>query len=442
MAFMENGNNCIKIFSMRIINKKSKMIVSFVLTAILLLASCPNASSTTSDSTKPKAYYTQQELASMSSIEFAKVLQAGWNLGNTFDSVYKPYRGEITGTTEINKLLKSRVHALTTKEMIQEIKSMGFSTIRIPISWHEHVDEYNNIDEEWMTRVKEVVDWAMEENLYVIINIHHDDKYTFEEAPGYYVSKDSSQQAKSKDFIRRVWEQVAEEFKNYDHHLVFELLNEPRYMNCVSGNSFRPNQSERITYNKIITDYEQTAVNAIRKTGGFNEARFLMVTPYAASPWETYGWKIPSDSAQDKLLVSIHTYSPYEFAMGTEKVTKFTENHKASLRNLVNTELQKQFISLGYGVVIGETSASDKLNPADRTEWVKCYFSLTRNAGISVIIWDNNNANAVGKKGDIKEYHGYLIRKSFDPQESQNYTSHWYDEDLVQTMIDVYDYKY
>jgi len=441
---MENRNNCIKVYNMKQTNKKSKIFVFFSLLTFLFLVSCPNASSDNYKKEKPKAYYTHEELNSMSSIEFSKILQLGWNLGNTFDSMYIPYQGKITGTENINKLLTSRENPLTTKSMIHEIKKMGFSTIRIPVTWHEHVDINNNykIDDEWMARVKEVVDWSYEEQLYVIINIHHDERFKDANIPGLYFEE--SQKERSNKFIISIWTQIAETFKYYDNHLIFEVLNEPRYMECVSGNSFAPNQSERIKSNKIITEYEQTAVNTIRITGENNATRFIMVPPYAANIKQTYGWKIPKDSANDKLLISLHTYAPYEYAMGSDN--NFTENHKATLRNLVNTQLQKQFISLGYGIVIGETSisavcyTSKGLIPKEgREEWVKFYFSLTRDAGIPVIIWDNNIApENRGNKASKRDYHGYLKRGSFTEEEEE----HWYYEDLVQTMIDVYDYKY
>lgn len=412
---------------------------------VFLLASCPNASSSDTYKEKPKAYYTHEELAEMSSIEFARVLQLGWNLGNTFDSMYTPYQGKIEGNDKIDKLLTYRQNPLTTKEMIQEIKKQGFSTIRIPITWHEHVEKKDDyiIDENWMTRVKQIVDWSYEEQLYVIINLHHDERFKDENTPGLYVEE--SQKDRSNHYIERIWSQVAETFKNYDNHLIFEVLNEPRYMECKSGNSFNPNQSEKIKSNKLITEYEQTAIDTIRKSGGNNKTRFLMVPPYAANMRLTYGWKIPTDSASDKLLISLHTYTPNEYAMGA--AFSFTESHKATLRNLVNTEIQKQFISLGLGVVIGETSVSQlstkgtETKRTDRDEWVKFYFSLTRDAGIPVIIWDNNlNIKYDNKKASKGDYHGYLYRDSFYKENLNE--NHWYEKELVQTMVDVYDYKY
>lgn len=420
-------------------NKKTHVSIAYYILAILLFVSCPNLSSSDTSIFIPKVYYSHNELENMSSITFAKILQVGWNLGNTFDSVYRTKNEHVIGEEAINALLTSRSNPLTTKELIQEVKKAGFSTIRIPVSWHEHVstDGKNIIDKEWIEKVQQVIDWSLEANLYTIINIHHDDK--FEEGPGYYLSEEEYYQEKSIKYISDIWSQVADYFKNYDNHLIFEILNEPRYMKCASNNSFRPTSMEEIKFNKIIPIYEEAGIKAIREQGGYNNVRFILVPTYAASPWNIQGWKIPTDNyATDKLLISLHTYSPYDFAMGTRQTTTFTKSHESSIKNLVNSIIKKEFLSKGYGVVIGETSASDKNNQAERIKWINCYFTACRDAGIPLIIWDNNSIYKPDK-GDIKEFHGYLNRGSLAP-EVKNVSSHWYDEVIIQTMMDAYSY--
>ena len=387
---------------------KSNIIRSCAAAGVLFsMFSCAMASDNgSSDSTSKSTASSASNSSALSSVDFAHKLATGWNLGNTFDA------GNKTGTMGL-EAETSWGMPKTTKAMVQAIKSAGFTTLRIPVSWHTHVNSKSSykIDEKWMNRVQEVVDWALDEGLYVIINIHHDNLTESEMrggTAGFCLSLDPTLQSKSISYLTSVWKQVSEKFKNYDSRLVFEIVNEPRRIG--ESNEWNLNgEQESKLWNGIITNYEQQCLDTIRKTGGENANRFIMCPEYAASPHFLTYYKLPSDSASDKLILSTHAYDPYEFCMHLGSNNKFTSSVEGSITYLFNM-LAEKYTSQGIGVVMGETSASDKKNTADRVKWTKCYYSKANAAKVSVILWDNNVTVATG--GDINsgECHGYFNR--------------------------------
>ncbi|WP_407398434.1 glycoside hydrolase family 5 protein [Treponema sp.] len=354
------------------------------------------------------------------SLAMAKAMVIGWNLGNTLDA-------HDSTAVKTNKGLSTETSwgmPATTKAMIDAVASKGFKTIRIPVSWHNHITADNGnypIDSNWMSRVKQIVDWAISNNMYVILNVHHDDltRSEMNSMYGYCVDKDSELQTKSKTYLTKVWSQIATTFAQYDNRLVFEVLNEPRYRDGVNNGFEAP--SDLSDYNAIIKAYEETCISTIRSVNG-NENRFLMVPAYAASPWNIAGWTIPTDSATSRLLVSTHAYDPYNFAMGD--VDTFDDSVANELTYLFK-QIKTNFIDEGYGVVMGEASASDKNNTDDRKKWITDYFTKAKTAGIPVILWDN--MVVYPNSNNKAERHGWFNRNDCT----------WYYEELTDTMINL-----
>lgn len=372
------------------------------------------------------------DLSSLSSKQFAKKFSIGWNLGNTFDahdsSAGKTNKGLSTET--------SWEMPTTTQAMINAVAAKGFKTIRIPVSWHNHItaDDGNyTIDTNWMARVKTVVDWAIAKNMFVILNVHHDDltQAEMQTMYGYCVDLDATLQATSKAYLEKVWTQIATTFASYDAHLIFEALNEPRYRDGTNNGFTTPtNLSE---YNAVIKDYEETCISAIRAVSG-NSTRFIMVPFYAAAPYSSEGWSIPNDSATGKLLISTHAYSPYEFAMYSSSDpnhTTFTTSDANDLAWLFNTESTEaplnKWLNDGYGVVMGEASATDKQNDSERLKWIQSYFGHAKDAGVPVVLWDNMQTYDATKPDNKSEFHGWFKRSDRT----------WYFPTLVEKMISI-----
>ena len=335
----------------------------------------------------------------------------GWNLGNSLDATGGSGLDTETSWSNPN----------TTQALIDKVKSLGFNTVRVPVSWGKHVSGDNyTIDSAWLARVKEVVDYCYKNDMYVILNIHHDTKSSASASgAGYYPR--SSAYSSSEKFVTSVWSQMAEYFKDYDYHLIFETLNEPRLIG--TGYEWWFNKwsipSEVKDAIDCINRLNQKAVDTIRNTGSNNKGRLIMCPGYDASidGATVSGFKLPTDISGNKnrIAVSVHAYSPYNFAMnvGSGSTSTYTSSIKSELRDLFST-LKSNFRDKGIPVVIGEFGSTDKNNTAERVKWATDYTALAKKNNIPCVLWDNN-AFAVYNGSSIvlnSEYHGYINRKN------------------------------
>ncbi|WP_295072283.1 cellulase family glycosylhydrolase [Ruminococcus sp.] len=305
--------------------------------------------------------------------EIVSQIKVGWNLGNTLDSYNTDKEGLETETAWGN--------VKTTKEIIKSVKSAGFNAIRIPVTWAEHMNG-DTISTEWMNRVQEVVDYAYNEGMFVIINMHHDDYIWFEPQKSSY-NGDSFR-------LKTIWEQICERFADYDDRLIFEGMNEPRTvgstMEWMGGT-----KDERT----VINDYANDFVNTVRKSGGNNAARTLIVTTYAASADSIAlnDFRVPTGG---NIILSVHYYAPWKFAEGSE--TAFTESGKDEV-SAKFAELKKKFIDKGTPVIIDEFGCVNAASTATRCDYYKYYINNAKANGIKCFVWDNGKMSGESSFG-------------------------------------------
>lgn len=321
-------------------------------------------------------------MSDITGLELVRDMKIGWNLGNSLDCKDKSYT-----TPEAHETYWS--NPKTTKAMIDTVKSAGFNTIRVPVSWGEKMNSSNVVDSAWMDRVEEVVNYGLANDMYVIVNVHHDDSWI--------VPRETYKES-AKIKLKALWTQIAQRFEYYDEHVIFEVLNEPRLVG--DATEWTGGTAEA---RAIINEYNQTAIDAIRATGGNNERRFVMAPPHGAAMSALNGYTVPND---DNVIVSIHSYSPYEFAMNGYGTSSWGSDSdkiklKAELQNLYN-----KFISKNIPVVIGEFGATNKANTSDRETWAEYYVATAREYGITCVLWDNN------KFGTGTEMFGMLDRSN------------------------------
>ena len=299
--------------------------------------------------------------------------------------------------------------------MIEFIASSGFKSIRIPVTWHNHlIDENYTIDPQWMKRVKTIVDWGIKYGLFVILNTHHDIYTQFEQpltyGRGYYPLKRDMKE--SEKFIYNVWKQITEAFNNgYDHHLIFEGLNEPRLLGTEFEWYYKVGDPLCEEAGTVLNEYTKLIVKAIRESGGNNEKRFIMVTPLAAGYQAALesNFVFPTDSKYNpsnrKIILSVHMYSPYNFALNADKTyTKFEESYKTELKESFKT-LYKRFVTINQHVIIGEMGVVNKNNTQDRIEWAEYYVSTARHYHLSTVLWDNGVWDVTASGEIIGELH-------------------------------------
>ena len=313
---------------------------------------------------------------------FVNDMGAGWNLGNSFDSH--------NCTWLSNKLdyESGWCGVKASKALIKTVKDAGFDTIRIPVTWYDHVDQQYNIDSAWMDRVAEVTDWCLAENLYVILDVHHDVLHN-----RYYPS--SSELAGSTAYLKKVWEQIAAKFKNYSSKVIFEPINEPRLI----GTNYewwydRYNVPAEVKDSlECINKLNQTALDAIRASGGNNASRYVLVGGYDTDgTWKgalSQYFRMPTDTVSGKLILDAHIY-------GTSKLDELQG-------------LYEGFTSKGIPVVISEygldSDGYDYIGQQDTAARImKEFGEYARERGISV--WDNNSGSS-GQAG-----HKFIDRAS------------------------------
>lgn len=317
------------------------------------------------------------DMRDISASELIAEMGTGWNLGNTMDAD----GGETAWGNPV-----------TTKEMIDEIHKAGFDTIRIPTSWNGHMGGAPDyiIDEKWINRVEEIVNYALENDMYVILNTHHDTDWIKPE----YDGLDSV-----KNQLAAVWKQIAEHFQDYGDHLIFEGLNEPRIIG--GANEWNGGTEEG---RDCLNQLNEVFVNTVRSTEGNNKTRTLLITTFAAQPAPSgvNALVIPDDPY---VGVSIHAYTPYRFTYDSVgeswNATEFDDSCAAEIDELFS-RLNEAFVSKGVPVVITEYGAVKKMidkdwyisNSDEVAKWAAYYIGTAEKYNIPCVWWDNGYYNS------------------------------------------------
>lgn len=322
-----------------------------------------NSSQTENEEVKP--------IRDISSWDLVKEMKIGWNLGNTLDANGTSGLAAETSWGNIN----------TSKEMIDFVKKSGFNVLRVPVSWGKQMDENYKIDPDWMARVKEVVDYGIDNGMYVILNTHHEEWYM----------PDNEHKEKNLEQLKALWTQIADEFKNYDEHLIFEGVNEPRLRNTPKEWTGGDDESR-----EVCNAYAQTFYDTVRNSGGNNAKRHLMITGYAASSMKSCMEAIDLSKFDDKVIVSIHAYLPYSFALDAKGTDKFDENTGGVEIDSMFQNIDDVFLSKKIPVIIGEFGSVNKDNLDDRIACAKYYLKQAKYYGVPCIWWDNGGFGITG----------------------------------------------
>lgn len=328
------------------------------------------------------------------STELVKEMKVGWNLGNTLDStITNPKGTELPSDWET-----AWGQPVTTKAMIDSVAAQGFNVLRVPITWEGKFGEGPDytIDPDWLARVNEIVDYGIDDDMFVIINVHHEEWHM----PTY------ENEAAAQEILTALWAQIADHFKNYNEKLIFEGLNEPR----LKGTPMEWNGGNDEARD-VINHWNAAFVETVRNSGGNNKLRHLMVTPYAASSMDKVlnDFAVPDD---DKVIVSIHAYLPYTFALAdnAQATTEWSADNPADTNDIdmLMANLKDRYLDKGRAVIIGEMGTRNRMNTEARAECARYYSEAAHNAGIPICWWDNNAFVGGG------ENFGLFDRKTFE----------------------------
>jgi endoglucanase len=339
--------------------------------------------------------YAAGTMRDMTSMEIVFDMKVGWNLGNSLDAWADGKTGLATETTWGNPL--------TTKAMIDALKAKGFKTVRIPVTWNSHFGAAPAyaVDKAWMDRVEEVVNYVLDDEMYVILNSHHDE----------WVTLTASSQTEVTDKITKIWSQIATRFKDYSDYLIFETLNEPR----LYGDTQHEWNGGTVEARKILNDYNFAIVNTIRNSGGNNALRHIMIPTHAATSMAVAQDALVVPNNDKRVIVSQHTYWPYNFTMnkGNGATSTWGSANDKSECDAELDRIQNKFVKKGIPVVIGEWGSIDKSNTMDRAVHAEYYAKAARKRGMLPVWWDNGYEKTDGfallKRGTSTWLHSSIV---------------------------------
>lgn len=342
-------------------------------------------------------------LTGKTATEIVEMMGFGWNLGNTLDA---------TGgnTADVTAQEQSWGNAKITPELMVRVKEAGFDTIRIPVTWYRYTsdDGTYTIREDFLQHVREVVEWAREADLFVILNMHHE---AWINEPNFAADAE-----KIGEQLTAMWRQIAVTFADFDQHVIFEGMNEPR----AQGTNYE--WGGNAACYAAVNYLNQVFVNTIRKDAkGCNAERCLMIPGYAAtsSPAGTAAIALPTvdGEAAANIIVSVHSYDPQTFCLQDTQTTFDPEKDGAKI-NRVFENIKETFLDRGIPVVMGETGATNTNgNHDERAKWAYCVAQNAQRYGVPIVIWDNGNNQTSGG-----ECHAW-IRRAVNPKLRSQATS-------------------
>ena len=406
--------------------------------------------------------------------EAVKNMGVGWNLGNTLEANSQTYYDVTKDNYWGQQGLESETcwgQSKAKPELIKMMKDAGFGAIRVPVTWYNHMDKDGKVNAEWMKRVHEVVDYVINQGLYCIVNVHHDtgaDSDSFKS----WIKADEANFSQNQSRYENLWLQIAEEFKDYDEHLLFESYNEMLdKLNSWCFASFASTSKydaavAKSAYN-AINSYAQSFVTTVRNTGGNNATRNLVVNTYGAcngyDTWNTHlkdpltNLTIP-EGETNHIAVQIHAYPSIEKGINGYK----------SLVDDMYSALNTNFVSKGIPVIIGEWGTSNVDKGVGKTdydvrrdamfEFVDYWVKSAKDLGIATFYWMGLSDGAYREipafnQADlaeriVKAYHGDSFNGDYPTATIEHivkYTSDWAEAflygDWSDNTIKVSDYK-
>ena len=392
------------------------ILIFFLLLSITNLSACSDNSVNKKTDSKTFSPWIKTDpcaIEGANAREVALSLGVGWNLGNQMDAHSNGVACESCwGNPE------------TTQRLFDVLKSKGFSTVRIPVTWMGHIGEAPDyiIEEDWMNRVKEIVEMAEKAGLNAIVNIHHDGADSNYWLNIVDAASNNKRNQEIKEEISAVWSQIAEALKEKGNFLMFEAFNEIHDGKWGWGD----NRTDNGRQYSILNQWNQVFVDVVRKTGGNNASRWLSVPSYVTNIDLAVdgSLKLPEDPA-NKVMVAVHFYEPNDFALDAivSDWGHTGDNSKKGSAIMDENYILAQFAKLtnywvnkGVPVYIGESGPSNmetERGRAFRNYYLEFLHRAAREAGIAAMYWDNGyEGKGTDKFGLFNHATGEIINES------------------------------
>ncbi|AZK44951.1 cellulase family glycosylhydrolase [Paenibacillus lentus] len=335
--------------------RSSKVILSLAIVVALLAAVVPSAALAAAPASAMQSY--------------VEAMEPGWNLGNSLDAV---------GADET-----AWGNPRITKELIQNIAAQGYKSIRIPVTWDSHIGGAPNyqIEAAYLNRVQEVVQWALDANLYVMINVHHDSWL--------WISKMETQHDQVLARYNAIWRQIADKFKNSPNKLMFESVNEPRF---TDGGTTDETQQQ-----KMLDELNVSFFNIVRSSGGQNATRPLVLSTLEASPSQermTALYNTISKLNDKNIIATVHFYGFWPFSVNIAGHTKFDAETQNDIITTFD-HVYNTFVARGIPVIIGEYGllGFDKhtgvIEQGEKLKFFEFFAQYVKQKSMATMLWDN-----------------------------------------------------
>lgn len=358
------------------------------------------------------------DLKSLNAIEVTALMGNGINLGNTMEAYGRSSYGV---GAEPSKYETTWGQPVTTQEMVSGMKAAGFDTLRVPVAWTNamnYEDGDYTINQSYLDRVGEIIDYAINADMFVIVNDHWDGGWW-----GMFGSATEVTRNAAMDMYVEMWTQIANEYGDKSYKLIFESGNEElgNRLNdkdvCPDSGSLSEDECFEVSH-KI----NQAFVDTIRSTGGNNADRFLLIAGYNTDVTYTCDdrFKMPTDTVDGKLLLSVHYYDPSNYCIFTS-VEDWGSKQEYQAMNDMLAKMTK-YTEQGYGVVIGEWGVLYENNAVknQRTEYMVNFLANCDLYGYCPVLWDCNNMYNRNKCELIDDYKDFFIGRNYEAEKSMS----------------------
>lgn len=403
-----------------------KILSTLIASALLLTTACSGSpqeissgevstQAVTTEAAAP-AGEAREDISGLSSQEIVSAMTIGWNLGDTLDACQADRDGDgvinehVAEGEEPDETLWGNPRA--TKELFQALLDSGVNAVRIPVTWRDHIDGDGDISPSWLDRVQEVVDYAYDLGMYTIINIHHDGGG--DPQFGAWICNAATDYDATLARYLNLWTQIADRFRDYDEHLIFESMNEVGFDSLSQGKAY-----------ELLNSLNQEFVDLIRSSGGKNNTRHLLIAGYWTDIAKTCDprYVMPTDPV-NRSIVSVHYYTPWDFCTTNIKNEWGTVQEQQEMERLIGM-MKTNFVDKGIPVIIGEYAASGN-------DFNSCVFfceklvKLCHDYGIATFLWDNGNGQFDRSTNTWRseQMHSALLRavsgEDYTPEKSQS----------------------
>lgn len=366
--------------------------IAALLLAVLMLTGCSAKSSKTSEPLTPdkvfsggtpdidiEGYQRPSSMLSMSAQQIVMNMRIGWNLGYSLESCFSNVIGDYIPDVTPNdwQTIDETFwgNPAVSEKLFWRLTDSGINAVRLPITWREHIDESGNIDEDWLNRVQQVVDYAYNCGMYVIITVYHDGANDNDA----WIRNAVKDYRSTLSRYTNLWSQIADKFRTYNERLLFESMNEVEFVGSGDDRGY-----------EILNGFNQAFVDTVRSNGGNNGYRHLVIAGYAADITKTCDprFKMPED-IDNHCILSVHYYTPKTFCRASIQNYWGNKSEQEWMEHQINN-LRTTFIDNGIPVIITEYGAKGS-DEASRVFFCEMLTKLCRDNYISTFLWDDGS---------------------------------------------------